>query len=208
LNLALDNYRRSLSESKRVAILKAGRETFLMNGYSGAAVADIARGADVSTATLYKHFVSKEDLFAAVVRDAYGIREGEYENPPQEVDVEDFLVSVLHRYLDAQFGQQINALLRTVIAEVPNAPDLAHDMFEKLITIRYREYESIIERLIERGKLKPHDVRYGVRLISGVVKEYFVWPALFDAECKLPPDTDKILRQVVRDYLALYGAKT
>lgn len=205
MNLALDNYRRTLSESKRAAILGAGREAFLTNGFSRAAMADIARDADVSTATLYKHFTSKDDLFAAVVRDAYGIRDGEFENLADDVSAEDTFVAVIHRYLDAQFGQQINALLRVVIAEVPNAPDLAKDMFEKLITIRYRELESIVERLIERGSLKRHDARYGVRLLSGVVKDYFVWPALFDAAFELPSDTDEIIRRAVRDYLTLYG---
>ena len=46
----------------------AARDNFLKNGYSRAGMAEIARDADVSTATLYKHFASKEALFSAVVR--------------------------------------------------------------------------------------------------------------------------------------------
>lgn len=206
MNVMLENYRQSVSASKRAAILKAGRESFLANGYSGTAVADIARNADVSTATLYKHFASKEDLFAAVVRDAYGYRDGEYANLPEGIDVEDFLVGVIRRYLDTQFDRKINALLRIVIAEVPHAPDLARDLYENLITIRYRELESILEGLIAQGRLKPHDARYGVRLIGGAIKEYFIWPALFDANFSLPPETDEILHRAVRDFLTLYGA--
>lgn len=204
--MALENYRRSLSETKRAAILRAGRDHFLANGYSGAAVAEIARDADVSTATLYKYFNSKEELFASVVRDAYGIRDGEYANLPQDVSVVDFITNILHRYLDAQFNQDINALLRTVIAEVPKAPELARDMYDKLITSRYRELEAIVERLIADGKLKPHDARYGVRLIAGAVKDHFVWPALFDSKYQLPANMDVILRKIVEDYVALYGA--
>ena len=67
--MGIEHYRRSVSESKRASILLAGRENFLRNGFSRAAVADIAREADVSTATLYKHFSSKEELFALVVRE-------------------------------------------------------------------------------------------------------------------------------------------
>jgi TetR/AcrR family transcriptional regulator of autoinduction and epiphytic fitness len=203
--VALENYRRSLSETKRAAILRAGRDHFLANGYSGAAVAEIARDADVSTATLYKYFNSKEELFASVVRDAYGIRDGEYANLPQDVSVVDFITNILHRYLDAQFNHDINALLRTVIAEVPKAPDLARDMYDKLITSRYRELEAIVERLIADGKLKPHSAHYGVRLIAGAVKDHFVWPALFDSKYQLPANMDVILRKIVEDYVALYG---
>lgn len=205
MNLALENYKRSPSETKRAAILKAGRENFLASGYGGTAMADIAREADVSTATLYKYFTSKEELFAAVVRDAYGIREGEYANLPQDESIEEFIVGVLRRYLDAQFKHQTNALLRIVIAEVPNAPDLARDMFDRLITTRYRELENIVDQLIARGRLKPHDARYGVRLVGGAIKDYFIWPALFDSKFTLPAETDEILHRTVRDYLTLYG---
>ena len=51
-SLGLEDYRRSVSETKRAAILKAARENFLKGGYSQAAMAEIARDADVSTATL------------------------------------------------------------------------------------------------------------------------------------------------------------
>ena len=205
LNVALENYRRNVSEAKRASILKAAREIFLTNGFSGAAVADVAREADVSTATLYKHFASKEDLFAAVVKDAYEIRGGEFESLPEDLSVEDLLVAILHRYLTAQFDQQINALPRVVIAEVPKAPDLARDLYQNLITQRYTELEDIVARLIAAGRLKKQEPRYAVRLIGGAVKDYLIWPALFDANLTLPPDTDELLHRIVRDYLTLYG---
>ncbi|WOF74183.1 TetR/AcrR family transcriptional regulator [Parvibaculaceae bacterium PLY_AMNH_Bact1] len=62
----LEAYRTRVSESKRKSILSAARSVFLLNGFQDAAMAGIARKADVSTATLYKHFKSKERLFDAV----------------------------------------------------------------------------------------------------------------------------------------------
>ncbi len=202
--MGLENYRRSVSDAKCAAILKAGRDNFLRDGYSRAAVAEIARDADVSTATLYKHFTSKEELFAAVVKDAYLV--GEYEGIPENVSVEDLLVNVILRYLHSQYERQINALLRIVIAEVPSAPQLGRDMFENFVTTRYRDLASILDRLVARGLLKQQDTQYAVRLLGGIVKEYFVWPALFEANKTLPADTEAIVRQAVRDYVLLYGA--
>jgi len=202
--LGLDEYRRSVSESKRASILKAGRRHFLDKGYSGAAVADIAREADVSTATLYKHFTSKEELFAAVVNDAYP--DDGYLATARQTDLEEFMVGLLQNYLRVHFDMQVNTLLRIVIAEVPSAPHLAHDLFERFITSRYRQLEQLADHLVAQGKLKPHDTYYGVRLIGGVIKEYFIWPALFDAGATLPEDSEKIVRRAVRDYLQLYGA--
>ena len=65
--MGLESYRRKVSESKRRSIMQAARAEFQDNGFTHAAMAEIARKADVSTATLYKHFGSKEELFAAVV---------------------------------------------------------------------------------------------------------------------------------------------
>ncbi|MEP5368439.1 helix-turn-helix domain-containing protein, partial [Parvibaculum sp.] len=61
--MGLETHRRRISAQKRSSILGAARKNFLTNGYSGAGMAEIARDADVSTATLYKHFSSKEALF-------------------------------------------------------------------------------------------------------------------------------------------------
>jgi len=202
--LGLENYRRGVSEAKRASILRAARDIFLRDGYSRAAVADIARDADVSTATLYKHFSSKEELFAAVVRDAYLV--DEYQGIAEDVSAEEIIVAVIMRYLHSQYDRRINALLRIVIAEVPSAPQLGRDMFDNFVTARYRDLSAIVDRLIARGKLKPHDTHYAVRLLGGIVKEYFVWPALFAADKKLPDNAEALVRQVVRDYLTLYGA--
>ncbi|MEQ9529475.1 MAG: helix-turn-helix domain-containing protein, partial [Parvibaculaceae bacterium] len=66
--MGLESHRRKVSSQKQASILVAARDNFLKNGYSRAGMAEIARDADVSTATLYKHFASKEALFSAVVR--------------------------------------------------------------------------------------------------------------------------------------------
>lgn len=203
--MGLEGYRRSVSETKRASILKAGRLHFLSKGYNGAAIADIAREADVSTATLYKHFTSKEELFAAVINGAYP--DDEYLATAQQTDLEEFMVGLLQHYLRAHFEGQVNTLLRIVIAEVPSAPQLAQDMFERFITLRYRQLEQLADHLVAQGKLKPHDTHYGVRLIGGVLKEYFIWPALFDAGMTLPKDAGKVVRRAVGDYLELYGVQ-
>ena len=193
-----------MSEAKRASILKAGRNHFLKNGYSGTGVAEIAREADVSTATLYKHFPSKEVLFEAVVTDAYIA--DEHPAPPFEGDIEAFFVGLISRYLRLQFDRQLNALARVVIAEVPSAPALAQGLLENYVGARYRTIENTIAQLIERGKLRPHDAHYGARFLAGAVRDHFVWPALFDAAATLPDDTDAVIGRIVRDYLKLYAA--
>lgn len=63
----LDKYRKKVSAQKRRGILAAAHRVFQGEGFDGGTMAEIAKLADVSTATLYKHFDSKEELFCAVV---------------------------------------------------------------------------------------------------------------------------------------------
>ena len=50
-------------------LLDAALEAFEAHGYDGAAVADIARAAEVTTGALYHHFRSKAGLHAALLED-------------------------------------------------------------------------------------------------------------------------------------------
>src|ERR1700754_1077480 len=52
---------------KRAAIMVAARTTFARLGYMRTSIDAIAAAAEVSTRTIYKHFASKEELFATVL---------------------------------------------------------------------------------------------------------------------------------------------
>lgn len=204
--MGLEKYRQSVKESKRASILSAGRENFLKNGYNRAAVADIAREADVSTATLYKHFSSKEILFATVVRDACADIGDEFKPVVESDDLRQILYDLARSYLRAQFDFGTVALLRIVIAEVPSAPQVALDTYQFLSLHRKEQIITAIDGLVERNLLRPHDTTLGVSLIAGMIKEIFVWPALFDADYKLPDDAEKIIFEAIDIYLSHYAA--
>jgi AcrR family transcriptional regulator len=55
-------------EDRRTAILDAARHEFARKGFRGAGTADIAARCGCSEPMLYKHFASKQELFAAVLR--------------------------------------------------------------------------------------------------------------------------------------------
>ncbi len=74
-----------------------------------------------------------------------------------------------------QFDGQMNALLRVVIAEVPSAPQLARDAYQNGVLARYDQIRQVIEELVARGDLKPHNLHDGARHLGGMVKEFVVW---------------------------------
>ena len=54
-------------DDRRTAILDAARHEFARKGFRGTGTADIAARCGCSEPMLYKHFVSKQELFAAVL---------------------------------------------------------------------------------------------------------------------------------------------
>jgi TetR/AcrR family transcriptional repressor of mexJK operon len=67
LDKAAAGSRAGLSDRKREAILKGGKSVFLKHGFGGASMDEVAAAAGVSKMTVYRHFGSKEDLFAGVI---------------------------------------------------------------------------------------------------------------------------------------------
>ena len=62
--------RRLSAEDRRTAILEAAREVFARRGFHGGLTSEIASVAGCSEPMLYKHFPSKQALFAAVLEAA------------------------------------------------------------------------------------------------------------------------------------------
>ena len=203
--MGLASYRRSVSETKRAAILKAARENFLNSGYSRAAMADIARDADVSTATLYKHFASKDALFAAVVEETYAANEHPLSTNITGKSAAQVLTAFANGYISQQFDRRMNELLRIVIAEVPTAPGLARDVYKKCVLAKYTHLAKVLDALIARGDLKPHNTEDGARHLAGMVKEFVVWPAFFITSFEKPADLDKKVEDCINAYLKVHG---
>lgn len=58
------------AEDRRSAIIDAARKLFSRNGFHGTGTSDIAAAAGCSEPVIYKHFASKQALFAAVLEDS------------------------------------------------------------------------------------------------------------------------------------------
>jgi len=60
---------RTRADAKRAVILKGAKAIFLRDGFAGTSMDAVAAEAGVSKMTVYRHFGSKEDLFAGVITD-------------------------------------------------------------------------------------------------------------------------------------------
>ena len=116
---------------KRRAILAAATGLFAARGYGAVSMDAIAREADVSKATLYAHFASKDALFATIVNVACqeNILPGQ-DLPEGESDVEAGLLAIGRRILRFFLEEQTIAMHRLVVAESVRFPELGRAFFE------------------------------------------------------------------------------
>ena len=61
--MTLDEYRAERAATKRAAILDAAEESFRKEGFARTSMEAVANNARVSTATLYRYFPAKPELF-------------------------------------------------------------------------------------------------------------------------------------------------
>lgn len=125
----LSEYHRQIAADNRAAILAAASRPFLENGYDRTSLAEIAKQAGVSKATLFKQFPTKAELFEATVLAAGGAPGGEQVSP----DPADFfggLVVLGKAYVGLLDRPDMADLMRIVISESPRFPELRERTFD------------------------------------------------------------------------------
>lgn len=120
----------SKSDAKRRAILRGAKAAFLKSGFGGTSMDEVAARARVSKMTVYRHFGSKEDLFAGVITDLCNRIVAEdleriFERTPEEA-----LRRYARRMIDIVFAPDTIELHRVVIAESRRFPMLGRFFYQ------------------------------------------------------------------------------
>ncbi len=121
------------TERKREAILQAAIAEFRSNGFEATSMDKIAATAEVSKRTVYNHFPSKEDLFAAILLQLWQTAATQealtYDRTANlRAQLEDFLSRKMRMLCDPNFLD----LARVAVAATIHTPDRARDMVDKL----------------------------------------------------------------------------
>jgi TetR/AcrR family transcriptional regulator, mexCD-oprJ operon repressor len=123
-------------ERTRAAIVRAALVVLAEDG-AAARLDDVAVAAGISRATLYRHFPSREELFAALVDEAYAdVIARIHDAQTNDVPFPEALARVARA--TATTGTQFIALCSEPLCAQPHQLD--------------DEYEQLMEELFERGK--------------------------------------------------------
>lgn len=156
---------------RRQQILEAAFHEFARKGFKGATIKSIARAARLSAPSLiYWYFPTKEDLFQAVVESratffqAVGQAEMLLDLPP-----ETFLPNMAQAYLSMTQDPEIPSLVRLVLAEMSQRPEMAELISQRLMVPMLTFLQRYLTRQVELGRLRPHDVRSSSRVFIGLL---------------------------------------
>lgn len=143
---------------KRSQILEGARQVFLAAGYEGASMSLIAREAGVSKGTLYVYFPGKEELFAAVVRQACQISAGPaFDMLERESDLFKAMCLAGRGFLNFLLQPETVAMYRVVIAESAKFPELGRAFYAAGPAVNIERVSQFLRSRVASGDLEIDD---------------------------------------------------
>lgn len=171
-------------------ILDGARTVFLADGFDGASMSDIARAAGVSKGTLYVYFASKEDLFAALIREEKRQQaEQTCRFDSSSSDVAQTLQTLGERLLDRMFQPTSMAHLRTVAAVAAKFPSIGQAFYEAGPLHGQQRLSSYLAAQAEAGIIAIDDPLFAATMFIEMCKAVYFLPVLLCVAESPSPDT-------------------
>jgi len=158
-------------------LLAAAIDLFVERGFAATRLEDVARRAGVSKGTLYLYFENKEELFKAVVRTSIVPVIGEAESSVAEFDGHsaELLRKVMLDWWDHIGVNKVSGIVKLVMAEANNFPELAKFYQDEVINRGTRMISSMLERGIARGEFRAINVTQTTQVLMAPMLMLVTW---------------------------------
>ena len=157
-------------EKRRREIAIVAERVFFENGFSETTMQTIAASAGASKETLYRHFGSKEGLFAEIVETrAKGFLESLNEKFEQPGSVEHVLHNLGLKLLEAMVEPTAISLCRTVVSEASRSPELGHLFMASGPNRVQDRLTQFLAAARDRGELSCRDPILAARIFLGAI---------------------------------------
>lgn len=163
---------RRQKETRPGDIVRAALDVFSEKGFAGARMEEIASRAGVSKGAPYLYFPTKEDLFAAVVREVVEpniepmLELARQHDGPLEPLLRGMTQHIAHIAETTPLGR----VVKLVISESNTFPEMARIWHDNLIDKALGTLSHLITRAQERGEVRPGDPRHhAISIISPVL---------------------------------------
>ncbi len=181
---------------------------FLASGFTETTMQAVAARAGASKETLYRHFGSKEGLFAEVVhnraRCLLGQLDAGFERPDSVADV---LHALGRNLLETMTSREVTALLRIVVAESPRDPAIGrifHAVGPERTRVRLTQFLAAAR---ERGEFAGADPSLAATIFLGAITSHAhtVRLVLQDSQPMGMSEIETRVDEVVAMFMRHYG---
>ncbi len=193
-----------LTDRKRDAIVQAAIVEFRANGFEATSVDKVAARAEVSKRTLYNHFPSKDELFAAILHILWESSASELHRTFEPArPVRDQLMELLQSKLAMLADEHFLALARVAIAAGLHSPERAQGIVARL----GEKDGGMLEWMRAAQKhraLKEGDAAQAVKQLECLVKGVAFWPQVAMGQPRLTGPAQKKLAVATVDLFLSY----
>ena len=181
-------------DDTRQRILLAAAQVFAEKGYDRATTRLLAAAAGVNEVTLFRHFGSKQNLFAAVIE--------QFGGPAVTTALEGHLTGDCAQDLRTIGAHLLDLLvergeaMRLMLCEASHFPEVQEVMVQNPRQIR-RMLASYIARQIEQGKLRPLHPEVAAQAFSGMLFSYAIARGMLDDSIAPELSPDELVVQFV-----------
>lgn len=197
-------YHQQLAAEKRVLILEAATDLFSDLGYDKTSLARVAEHAGVSTATMFKQFPTKADLFEAIVLRFWAADPNADVKQPVPGAPSAALRMLGTRYAELLRRPGMAGLHRMVIAEAPRFPELARVQFDLGKEPFFELVRDYIETESAEGRLMVSDAVRATTEFLGMISNFVLWPQLLLLEWS---PTDQAIAETVESAVETFLAR-
>ena len=158
-------------------LLAAALDLFVERGFATTRLEDVAKRAGVSKGTLYLYFTNKEELFKAVVRNSVvpAIDAAEEDIAGFDGHSAELLRRVVHGWWDRMGKTNASGIIKLVMAEAKNFPDLGSFYQEEVMARGTRAIAGMLERAVARGEFRPVDINVMTQVLVAPILMLMTW---------------------------------
>ncbi len=196
-------------DARRRELADVAERVFLERGFSNTTMQMIASQAGGSKETLYRHFASKEALFAEIVSRKAARISGPESALVRDGTPEQVLFELGNNLLNMMTRSDTSSLFSVVVAEAPRSPELAAIFYAHGPGATLQKLTDYLRTATRRGDLHCVQPLRAAKLFLGAVVAQHHLHSLIGQPPTAVPEAEirEHVRAAIAMFLARYGPK-
>ncbi|MBW8734443.1 MAG: TetR/AcrR family transcriptional regulator [Asticcacaulis sp.] len=192
-------------DERRARILETAREVFYEVGYAGASMSMISGRLGGSKATLYAYFSSKEELFAAIIRDQCMTMASFFQPHIGTDDLRHSLTEVSRQLMTVVLSDWGARTMQLIIEESHRNPGLARLFNEAIEENGRATMKALLRAAHDKGQISAPDIDEAAVILKSLLFGDVHFKRLLNLAKPSPEQLFRHIDRAVDVFMTYYG---